>query len=99
MPGGSERPGMPEGEVTGGQFPRPDGMFGRPQEGEIPEQWNTESERPEMPTGGERPEDMRGQSAGPGGENGFGNNRGEAGTDFLMNDKVNAFSGVYDYDE
>ncbi len=79
--GGGEPPEKPRGD-------RPDGQ-------EPPEGWK-EGEIPSMPEGGEPPQDWQdGQPpAGPGNRPGTDGSQGEASSLFLMQDKVNAFTGI-----
>lgn len=88
-PENGEMPGGTNGESERPE--PPEGMFPWPQNGEMPGDMNGENARPEPPDG---------QFPGPGGQEGFPaqNTEGEPDTEFLMNDKVNAFSGVFDFE-
>lgn len=89
MPGGERPEGMPEPPEMPADGGRPEGMP-EPPSGERP------ADAPEPPSG-ELPEGAPEPPAMPEGEQPAGmqgNATGEASTDFYMQDKVNAFSGV-----
>jgi len=82
--------GMMGGPRPGGMAP-PDGFVGQPPEGMEPGKRPEGMERPELPEGEVPRMDKNGFGGrGPGNPD----ISGEARTDFYMNDKVNAFSGV-----